>query len=142
MPPARNSSSGSSRSSTTLAARFTRSSAKTTEALPASVRRQTRTLAGRVLYLNPIQRALNGFAPSCIARRALVIAPPRRPPLALLPLGPQLVGAGPEVDCQPGRVRCSQRCGLGHDRPDHVDTQHVGLNLHAQLVGGDPPVDL
>ncbi len=52
-------------------------------------------------------------------------------------------GFSPEPDGQPGGVGRAQRGGLRR-RPGltDVDAEHVGLDLHAQVVGGDAAVDL
>ena len=62
--------------------------------------------------------------------------------LVLLPVGPQVGRIGPEADRQPRRVGDAQRGGLGDHRPYDVHAQHVGLDLHAQVVIGDTAVDL
>ena len=71
----------------------------------------------------------------------------RRPTAApsacrLVPVLAQLVGVLPEADREAGRVRRAERRGLGDDRPADRDAEDVGLDLHAQLVGGDAAVDL
>ena len=51
----------------------------------------------------------------------------------------EFVQAGPEPHGQPGRVRRTQRGGLGDPRPRHRHAQDVGLELHQQVVGTMPP---
>ena len=68
--------------------------------------------------------------------------PLRLPPLVLVPVLPQLLGVLPEADGQPGGVRRAERRGLGDHRPADRDAEHVGLDLHAQVVGGHAAVDL
>src|ERR1019366_10350894 len=52
------------------------------------------------------------------------------------------VGVLPEAYGQAGCVCRAQGGGLGDQRPAHRHTQHVGLQLHAQVVDRDTAVDL
>ena len=54
----------------------------------------------------------------------------------------QLVGVVPEAGGQAGGVGRAERGGLGDHRPADRHAEDVGLDLHAQVVGGDAAVDL
>ena len=53
----------------------------------------------------------------------------------------QRFGAGPEARRQPGEIRRAQRRRLCHPRPHHRNAQHVGLELHQQIVHRRAAVD-
>ena len=89
---------------------------------------------GRGLDLHPVQRALHRLAPAGATGGA---AP--RSTTATTAGSPANWPAGhrdPPRSRSPARrrVRRPERRRLGHHRAHHVDAQHIGLDLHAQLV--------
>src|ERR1700733_5304510 len=92
--------------------------------------------------LHPVQRALPGLFPACIPIFPLLLTPLGVPALGLVPVGLELVGIGPETGGQARGVRGTQRGRFGPDRPAARNAQNVGLELHAQIVRGDPAVHL
>src|SRR5450759_3433962 len=92
--------------------------------------------------LHPVQRALHGLFPARISFFPLLLVPLRQPALRLVPVDLELVGVRPEARGQASGVGGAERGGLGHDGTADRDAQNVGLQLHAQVVRGDPAVDL
>src|ERR1022692_211260 len=92
--------------------------------------------------LHPVQRALHGLFPACIPFFPLLLIPLGQPALGLVPVDLELVGVRPETGGQARGIGGAERGGLGHDGPADRDAEDVGLQLHAQVVRGDPAVDL
>src|SRR5690349_13316363 len=93
---------------------------------------------GRSRDVHPSQGALDGFGPPRVALVTLGLVDGRGPAAVLLPVLAQVLGVLPEADPQAGRVGGPERGRLGDHRADHVDAEGVRLDLHAQVVGGDP----
>src|SRR5947209_6373972 len=80
----------------------------------------------------PVECALDRLLPPGVALGPLVLGPLRLPGLRLVPVLPELIGVLPEADREAGRVRRAECRRLCNDRAAHGDSQHVGLQLHAQ----------
>src|SRR5580692_43727 len=96
----------------------------------------------RSVDIYPVERALYRLLPAGVAIGPLLVVPFRRPPFRLVPVGLQLAGVRPEPGGQAGRVGRTKGGGLGHHRTADRNAENVGLHLHAQVVRGDPAVDL
>src|SRR5271166_4601092 len=96
----------------------------------------------RSVDLHPVERALYRLLPARVTGRALLLIPFWIPAPGFVPVDLQLVGVGPEPGSQAGRVRGPERGRLGHDGPADRHVEDVGLQLHAQVVRGDPAIDL
>src|SRR5580765_7493647 len=94
------------------------------------------------LDVDPVQGALDGLAPPGIPAASTLLAPRGLPPLGLLPVLPQLIGAGPESGRQTCSVCRAESGRLRDPRLDDGDAEDVGLQLHADPVGRDTAVDL
>src|SRR4051794_17817772 len=111
--------------------------------LTASLRRGRRALWGvRSVDVYPVEGAFYGLFPGGVRGVALVLGPLGGPAGGLVPVGPEFVGVAPEVDGEAGGVGGAQGGGLGHHGAADGDAEDVGLDLHAQVVGGDAAVDL
>src|SRR5581483_2310672 len=96
----------------------------------------------RSVDLHPVERALYRLLPAGVAVRALLLIPFWLPAPGFVPVGLQFVGVGPESGGQARRVRGTERGRLRYDGSADRHAQDVGLQLHAQVVGGDAAVDL
>src|SRR6202451_1752140 len=101
-----------------------------------------RSAITRSVNLHPVQRALYRLLPACIPIFALLLTPFGQPALGLVPVDLELVRIGPESGGQARGVRRAERGGLRHDRTADRNAQDVGLQLHGEVVRGDPAVDL
>src|SRR5664280_1677582 len=91
--------------------------------------------------LYPAQGSLDGHLPAGVAAGALLLGPLRSPALGLVPIRPQLVGVLPEADGQSRCIGRSEGGGFSDDRPTDGHPEYIGLQLHAQVVGGHSAVD-
>ena len=89
----------------------------------------------------PSRGSAHGLLPARVLALALVLVHLRLPALVLGPALAELVLVGPEAGRQAGGVGGAERGRLGHLRADHGHAEHVGLELHQQLVGGHAAVD-
>ena len=91
--------------------------------------------------ISPVEGPLHRLLPLRVRRVAVLVAHVGLPALVLGPALAQLVEIRPEADGQAGREGGAERRRLGHGGADHRHAEHVGLELHEQLVGGHAAVD-
>src|SRR5690606_40817562 len=82
----------------------------------------------------PTEGTFHRLGPAIRQMIPLSVADTRGPALVLGPELPDLVEIRPQPHRETGRIRGTESSRLGHLGPDDVDPEHVGLELHEEIV--------